>query len=343
VLPFYLGEFEPERGKPRTGALLQAARWFADRGVRLKGHPLVWHTVGPKWWLGMSAEQTEAVLRARISRDVGDFAGLVDTWDAINEVVIMPVFKAEANAVTDLAWAKGRIGIVRMAFEQARAANPRATLLLNDFDLSSAYECLIEGVLEAGIEVDGIGLQTHMHQGYRGAEAVGAILERFARFGLPLHLTETSLVSGELMPPEFDDLNDYQVDSWPSTPEGEERQAREIEQHYRSALAHPAVVSVTYWGLTDRTAWLGAPSGLLRADGSAKPAYGALRQLIKGEWWLPETGASTDEHGCVRLRGFYGTYRVRARGMEGEFALAQQGAGTAFAQVSTPSIRIELR
>ncbi len=29
--------------------LLAAARWFADRGVRLKGHPLVWHTVKAAW------------------------------------------------------------------------------------------------------------------------------------------------------------------------------------------------------------------------------------------------------------------------------------------------------
>ena len=40
---------------------------------------------------------------------------------------------------------------------------------------------------------------------------------------LPLHLTETTLVSGHLMPPEIEDLNDYQIPHWPSTPEGEAR------------------------------------------------------------------------------------------------------------------------
>ena len=89
--------------------------------------------------------------------------------------------------------------------------NPTATLLLNDFDMSTAYECLIEGVLEAGIQVDAIGLQSHMHQGYWGEEKTLAILDRFARFGLPLHLTETTLLSGDLMPAHIEDLNDYQV------------------------------------------------------------------------------------------------------------------------------------
>src|SRR6201999_3068166 len=125
-----------------------------------------------------------ALRRARIRHLVGGYAGLIDVWDAINEAVIMPVFANGDNAITPLAWDRGRIAMVRLAFEEARAANPAATLGLDDFDLSSAYECLIEGVLEAGIQVDAIGLQTHMHQGYRGEEYMAKMLDRFARFGL---------------------------------------------------------------------------------------------------------------------------------------------------------------
>ena len=38
------------------------------------------------------------------------------------------------------------------------------------------------------------------------------------------------------MPAHIVDLNDYQVDEWPSTPEGEERQAREISEMYSILL-----------------------------------------------------------------------------------------------------------
>jgi len=79
---------------------------------------------------------------------------VIDTWDAINEAVIMPVFRNGDNAITRLALARGRIFMVRLAFDEARAANPAAVLVLNEFDLSSAYECLIEGVLQAGIPID---------------------------------------------------------------------------------------------------------------------------------------------------------------------------------------------
>ena len=82
------------------------------------------------------------------------------------------------------------------------------------------------------MQVDAIGLQSHMHQGYWGEERTQDVLDRFARYGLPLHWTETTLVSGDLMPPEIVDLNDHQVEEWPSTPEGEERQADDVVRHY---------------------------------------------------------------------------------------------------------------
>jgi endo-1,4-beta-xylanase len=308
TLPFYWGSYEPERGQPDEARLKATAKWFAEQGVTVKGHPLLWHTVQPDWLLGLELDEVERLTRERIRELVTGFAGTIDLWDAINEAVIMPVFANGDNAITPLAWDRGRIAMVRMAFEEAREANPAATLVLNDFDLSSAYECLIEGVLEAGITIDAIGLQTHMHQGYRGEEYMQKMLDRFARYGLPLHMTETTLLSGHLMPAEIQDLNDYQIPSWPSTPEGEERQASEIVRHYRSLVGHPAVQSINYWGITDDGAWLGAPVGFLRADGSRKPSYAALADLIKGEWWLPPTPMRTGPDGTVTVRGFFGDY-----------------------------------
>ncbi|MFC4555379.1 endo-1,4-beta-xylanase [Georgenia faecalis] len=331
TLPFYWAGFEPERGRPDTARLRRAAQWFVDRGATVKGHPLAWHTLAPDWLRELSTDEVEAALRGRIRREVGDFAGVVDTWDAINEVVIMPVFSNEEhrNGITRLCWERGRIATIRLAFEEARAANPSATLVLNDFNLSSAYECLIEGVLEAGIAVDAIGLQSHMHQGYWGEERTLETLERFARFGLPLHLTESTLLSGDLMPPEIVDLNDYQVASWPTTPEGEERQAEEMVRHYRTLLSHPSVQAVTYWGLTDAGAWLGAPVGLVRADGTPKPSYDALHGLVKGEWWLRPTTARTDAEGRAAVRGFLGDYRIGVAGAgAASFALDSAGALT---------------
>lgn len=319
TLPFYWAGFEPEPGRPDTERLLAAARWFRDRGVRVKGHPLVWHTLAPDWLRDLPDDELEATVRARIRREARDFAGLVGTWDAINEAVIMPVFTNEEheNAVTRLCRRLGRVETVRLAFDEARGADPAATFVLNDFDMSPAYDRLVEEVLAAGVRVDAIGLQSHMHQGWWGEEKTLAVLERFARHGLPLHLTETTLLSGDLMPPEIEDLNDHEVESWPSTPEGEERQAEEVVAHYRTLMSHPAVASVTYWGITDRGSWLGAPAGLVRADGTPKPAYDALRSLVRDEWWLAPTTLRTDDAGRVEVSGWAGEYTVSLAGAAG--------------------------
>jgi hypothetical protein len=71
------------------------------------------------------------------------------------------------------------------------------------------------------------------------------------------------------------------------------------------------VRSITYWGLTDNGSWLGAPSGLVRADGTPKPAFHALRHLVKGDWWLPPTTVTGDDEGRIVVEGFAGRYQVR--------------------------------
>jgi GH35 family endo-1,4-beta-xylanase len=323
TLPFYWGRFEPEEGKPRTQELLNTAKWFTSRGVTVKGHPLMWHTVQPQWLLGKPLDEVERLQRARIRREVGDFEGTIDMWDAINEAVIMPVFDNGDNAITPLAWAKGRVDTIRLAFEEARAVNPSVKLLLNDFDMSTAYECLIEAVLEAGITIDVLGLQSHQHQGYWGLEKTQRVLDRFGRYNIPIHFTETTMLSGDIMPKHIVDLNDWQVDEWPSSPDGEERQADELEEWYRTLVSHPLVEAITLWGLSDRGMWLGAPGGLIRADGTLKPAYHRLHHLIKTEWWYDVQKISTDAEGRIDITGWKGDYRISCTGAPGTTPCAE--------------------
>jgi GH35 family endo-1,4-beta-xylanase len=246
-------------------------------------------------------------------------------WDVLNEAVIMPVFDKYDNGITRLCKEMGRINTIKAMFEATRAANPSATLLLNDFDVSDAYDILVEGCLEAGIEIDVIGIQSHMHQGYWGIEKTLKVLEHFERFKLPIHFTETTLVSGHLMPPEIVDLNDYQVTEWPTTPEGEARQADEAIQHYKTLFAHPLVEGIVWWDLSDGK-WLNAPGGLLRKDNSSKPAYDELLKLIKGEWWISPTRLMTDENGQIHFEGFLGDYELAYAGKRESFSLVKENS-----------------
>jgi len=319
TLPFYLGRYEPVEGKPDEARTKAAARWFAQRNVTTKGHPLCWHTVCAPWLMNYSNAEILKKVIARIERDVSAFAGSIDIWDVINEVVIMPIFDKYDNAVTRICREYGQVRIVKEVFEAAKRANPASVLLLNDFDTSKNYEILIDKCLQAGIPIDVIGIQSHQHQGYWGAQKVHDVLARFSRFGLPLHFTENTLISGEIMPPHIVDLNDWQVEEWPSTPEGEERQTREIIEMYEILFAHPQVEAITTWSGSDN-AWLHAPAGFLRIDNSEKPAYKALKAKIENEW-RTETTARTDADGYVKLEGFKGAYQLTCADKTAAFML----------------------
>jgi len=324
TLPFYWERVEPQRDhyEHQTQRLLNLAQWYKEHGCTIKGHPLCWHTLSPHWLLELDNREILQAQLGRIKREVTRFAGLIDVWDVINEPVIMPLYDRYDNGITRICKALGRINLIRATFDAAREANPKAVLLVNDFDISPAYELLIEECLAAGISIDAIGIQSHMHQGYWGVEKTLNILYRFSRFGLPIHFTEITLVSGHLMPPEIVDLNDYQVNEWPTTPEGEERQALEVILHYKTLVSNPYVQSITWWDFSDG-GWLNAPAGLLRRDMSPKPAYEALLKLIKGEWWLSPTQMTTNAKGQLVLSGFPGKYELEIGSRKVPFSLSK--------------------
>jgi endo-1,4-beta-xylanase len=320
TLPFYWARFEPQKGKPQTQRILNTAQWYRELNCLVKGHPLCWHTMTADWLLDMSPRGILQAQQRRIERDVSDFAGVIDMWDVVNEAVIMPIYDRYDNGITRLCKELGRIELIRAMFDTTRAVNPRAILLLNDFDVSPAYDILIEGCLEAGIRIDVLGIQSHMHQGYWGPERTLKVLKQFERFNLPIHFTENTIVSGHLMPPEIVDLNDYQANDWPSTPEGEQRHAREVVQHFKTLMSRSAVQAITWWDFSDGAS-LNAPSGLLRKDHSPKPAYNELVRLVKEEWWLAPTQMTTNASGQFSFSGFLGEYEVSLESRKKAFSL----------------------
>ena len=320
ILPFYQGRYEPVQGQTQEEGTLRAARFLKDNGRLVKGHPLCWHTVDARWLLEMDNDAVLENQLSRIRREVTAFKGLIDIWDVINEVVIMPEFDKTVNAITKLCQHMGRVPLVKAVFEEARRHDPDAMLLINDFNTSERYRQLVEDCLAAGVKPSAIGIQSHQHQGFWGLEKLAEVVERFEGFGLPLHFTETSFVSGHLMPPEIVDLNDYQIESWPSTPEGEDRQARDLLTMVDYLFERPSVDVFSLWGLDDASQWLGAPSGLIRVDGSRKPAYDALWQRINRDWSTDVT-LHTDENGALDLEGFMGTYSLTCGGAEASVEL----------------------
>ena len=319
TLPFYWGRYEPVEGQPDEEKTMRAAKWAQANGLTTKGHPLCWHTVCADWLLQYDSDTILKKQMDRIRRDVSLYAGVIDMWDVINEVVIMPRFDRYDNAVSRIVKDIGAIELTLQCFKAARESNPNATLLLNDFDLSEDYKQLITELLDRGCPIDVIGLQSHQHTGYDGVELTLEFIDRFEGFGLPLHFTEITILSGE-QAPKVADLNDLHIENWASTPEYEEQQRQRVEEYYSAIFSRPSTGGMVWWDLVDG-GWLGAPAGLLRRDLSEKPAFKQLEKMIKGDWWLSSREIPVESDGTIRFSGTAGTYKVTVDGRSTEVTL----------------------
>lgn len=317
TLPFYWWNYERRKGEPQDERTDAIVRWCKTHDVTTKGHPLAWNYVDPRWLSGTPEEVMQLQFQ-RIERCVRRFQGDIDIWDVVNEATHHDRQGPKDNApLLTEAISKMRVGpYVRKAFKSARQANPKATLLINDYRTDAAYadKVISELVDERQHPLyDVIGIQSHMHDRYWGAARTWDVCERFARFGKPLHFTETTVVSGP-----------KDGSRWTTTAEGERRQAQSVREFYTVLFSHPAVEALTWWDFTDQGAWQGAPAGLLRDDMSPKPAYEALSELIKHQWWT-RVEAETGADGKVDLRGFFGNYEVSVRDggrrLQGRFVL----------------------
>lgn len=307
TLGFYWWSYESTRGKPNHDFVDRVLAWTDTAGIVCKGHPLVWNYAAARWFPREGAE-LRRLSDERVRDCVSRFRGRLDRWDAVNEATD-PFRRGTFENVFSDAWREaGRVEFTRHCFRVAREANPKATLLINDYRLDADYETLLETLVDENKTplYDAIGLQTHQHGGAIPPERLWEVCERFSRFGVPLHFTETTLLSGGRTPDGFEATH----------PHGENLQAEAVERFYTLLFSHPRVEAITWWDFSDRGAWQRAPAGLLRADGSPKPAYDRLKTLVKDKWWT-HTVLRTDAEGKTLLRGFYGTYQLTLRGDDG--------------------------
>ena len=334
TLPFYWWNYERRQGEPEDGRTEQILQWCRKHKITTKGHPLAWNYVDPPWLPNEPNLAMQLQLR-RISRCARKFKGDIDLWDVVNEATHYDreQIKKRAPVLTEAIRKMGVEAYVREAFRAARKANPNATLLINDYRTDSAYA---DKVISKLIDDNGwplydvIGIQSHMHGGCWSPKKTWETCERFAKFGKPLHFTETTLVSGE----HGWDLRKKRNDPnfrWVSTSEGEKHQAKQVAEFYRVLFSHPAVEAITWWDFTDQNAWQQAPAGLVRDDMTPKPAYHELMHLIKGRWWTT-AGATVGPLGDARFRGFLGEYEVSVRiageRLKGTFRLDKKTSGT---------------
>lgn len=310
TLPFYWSSYEPERGKPNYEYTDKVVEWCQQNGIVCKGNPLVWDPPesSPRW-LPDDFDEIEKLSTGRVREIVSRYAGRIDIWVVVNEPTHLHPRSPNKTKMAEWGMKIGPVAYTALHLKVARAANPKAILLVNDYRTDDAYRRILEQLKdEQGRWLfDAIGIQSHMHGGVWSPSRTWEICDRFAQLGLPLHFTETTIVSGSRVG----------RDKWgETTPEGEERQAEATARFYTLLFSHPSVQAITWWDFSDAGAWLGAPAGWLRRDMSPKPVYEKMLGLIKGEWWTKVKGL-TDNNGAWKGRVFFGDYELTVKTPDG--------------------------
>lgn len=284
------GVYGPGFTRERTKAALD---WLKERDFRIRGHCLVWH--GWKYlrpW-GESLREDLPGLRRRILNHIDEMAAFTasytDEWDVVNEPV-------HCNEVIE---ALGE-SCLEDWFSHARAVMPESCrLFINEYNILNpgrlrerdAYEKIIAALLAANAPLEGIGFQGHFHHPPDSPVEALEVFDRFARFGLPIVVTEF-------------DVNTR----------NEEKQAQFTHDFMTAAFSHPACAGFVFWGFWEGSHWR-PNAALFRTDWSEKPNLEVYRNLVLNEWWTNETGV-TNENGEFSLRAFKGTYQVTVDDLE---------------------------
>ncbi len=308
TLGFYWSSYEPVEGRPQYDSTARALDWCRQYDLVCKGHPLVWdHPASVPKWLPDSAREVGRLVEKRVSDCIQRFKGGIEIWDVVNEPTDLTRFKNSLNS-----WANslGAVPYLKLNLKTARAANPAATLLVNDYRADVSFYRHLDDVRGNGkLLFDAVGLQSHMHDGTWPLSRIWAACSRFVDLKVPVHFTETTVLSGPRTGPG---------ENWgSSTAQGEAQQADYVANFYTMLFAHPAARALTWWDFADLGAWRGAAAGLLRKDLSPKPAYEKLKALVRGEWWTRSNGVA-DATGQFRTSAFYGNYKLSIQTPDGK-------------------------
>jgi len=284
TLPFYLARLEAEEGKPDYARIEEILAWCEKVGIRPKGHPLWWgHEAGiPKWLEGANWADARKHCERVVGRSVERYRGRIDMWDVINEAHD---------------WANGlnltqeqEIEITRICCDTARSKNSRATIVVNNccpFGENAAqgrvykgpvYErvftplAYLDRLVEANVQFDVVGVQIYFPA--RDMMAISRLLDEYARFGKPVHVTELGVRS---------ESGRREASSEWHQPWCEKVQADWMEWFYTMAYARPEIRAITWWDFADR-AFI-PTSGFLREDQTPRELFFRL-QALKRSWHL---------------------------------------------------------
>lgn len=270
--------------------------WTEENNMPLRAHNLFWGIekfIQP-WVKELSDEELEKTLKNRAETVTARYEGRFAEYDLNNEMI-------HGNFYEE------RLGpdITKKMAQWAHNGDPGIKLYLNDYDILTGnklneYMAHIRGLLAQGVQIDGIGVQGHLHAESFDRRELKRSLDSLATFNLPIKITEFN------MPGQRSKF--YRDRTIEITEEEEKQKATDLVDYYRICFAHPSVDGILMWGFWEGANWI-PQSSLYKRDWTPTPAADAYQSLIFSEWWTSESG-KTNRKGEFSVPAFFGKYKV---------------------------------
>ncbi|MBR0048961.1 MAG: endo-1,4-beta-xylanase [Prevotella sp.] len=293
------GEIHPKEGVWNFEKADKIADFCRQNGIKMRGHCLCWHSQFADWMFTdkkgkpVKKEVFYERLREHIHTVVSRYKDVVYAWDVVNEAMADdggPRFGFRRGGEEPSPYRQSRHfqlcgdEFIAKAFEFAREADPDVLLFYNDYSCvdngkrERIYN-MVKKMKDAGVPIDGIGMQGHYNIYFPDEEQLDKAITRFKELVKHIHITELDLrmnneSGGQLMfsrgeaKPMPGYMNTLQTDQY--------------ARLFKVFRKHADVIdNVTFWNLGDKDSWLGVNNHPLPFDENYKPkaCYRAIRDF----------------------------------------------------------------
>ncbi|WP_030617244.1 endo-1,4-beta-xylanase [Streptomyces fulvoviolaceus] len=233
-----------------------------SKGMKIRGHTLVWHSQLPSWVSGLAAADLRTAMNNHITQVMTHYKGKIHSWDVVNEA-----FQDGSSGARRSSPFQDKLGngFIEEAFRTARTADPAAKLCYNDYNTdgvnakSTAVYNLVKDFKARGVPIDCVGFQSHFNSASPVPSDYQANLQRFADLGVDVQITELDIEGSGTA------------------------QATSYSNVVKACLAVSRCTGITVWGVTDKYSWRASGTPLL-FDGNyaKKAAYTAVLTALGG-------------------------------------------------------------
>ncbi|MEP6677192.1 MAG: endo-1,4-beta-xylanase [Ferruginibacter sp.] len=232
--------------------------------IKINAHTLIWHSQLPAFARRIqSVDSFKTFFTNHITTVAGRYDKKVYSWDVVNEAL-----NEDGTMRKSVFLQKLGDNFVTEAFRLAQAAAPNTLLYYNDYNNEQPAKragciALIKKIQNAGVRIDGVGIQGHWHLGKIPLKDIEESIRQYSALGIKVMFTELDI---EVLERNFAgaDVNQTMQNNPAANPyvnglpdSVQQQLANDYEALFKLFLKYKNNISrVTFWGVNDGQSWL---------------------------------------------------------------------------------------